>query len=173
MRDPFTRLYAHLVWATWDRLPLITPDIQPHIYRCIQAEATRMGCRIGAIGGIEDHVHVVVRFPPAVAISELVKQIKGVSSRLVQQEVRLGGFFKWQGSYGAFSISQRDVEMVRRYVHRQEEHHRSGRLNAMLERTMTDDPPSRISANNPAEILPHPRHSPAPDLSAKADIAGS
>jgi putative transposase len=143
MRDPFTRLYVHLVWATWDRLPLITPTMQPSIYRCIQAEATRMGCRVGAIGGIEDHVHVLVRHPPAVSISELVKQIKGASSHLVRQEVGLGGFFKWQGSYGAFSISQRDVEMVRRYVYRQEEHHRTGRLNAMLERTMIADPPAR------------------------------
>jgi REP element-mobilizing transposase RayT len=112
----------------------------------IQAEATRMGCRVGAIGGIEDHVHVLVRYPPTVSISELVKQIKGVSSRLVQQEVRLGEFFKWQGSYGAFSIAQRDGEMVRRYIHRREEHHRTGRLNATLERTMTDDPPARAHA---------------------------
>src|SRR5688500_18874331 len=73
MRDPFTRLYVHLVWATWDRLPLITPGIQPAIYRCIQAEATRLGCRVGAIGGIEDHVHVLVRYPPAVSVSEMVK----------------------------------------------------------------------------------------------------
>ncbi|HST61651.1 MAG TPA: IS200/IS605 family transposase [Longimicrobium sp.] len=146
MRDPFSRLYVHLVWATWDRLPLITPAIQPNIYRCIQAEANRLGCRVGAIGGMEDHVHVLVRHPPAVSVSELVKQIKGVSSRLVQQEVRLGEFFKWQGAYGAFSIAERDVEMVRRYIHRQEEHHRTGRLNATLERTMSEDPPARTAA---------------------------
>jgi REP element-mobilizing transposase RayT len=109
-----------------------------------------MVCRVGAIGGIEDHVHVVVRYPPAVSISELVKHMKGVSSRLIQQEVRLGGFFKWQGSYGAFSVSPRDVEMIRRYVHRQEEHHRTGRLNANLERTMIEDPPARDAADRPA-----------------------
>lgn len=142
MRDPFTRLYVHLVWATWDRLPLITPAIQPAIYRCIQAEATRLGCRVGAISGIEDHVHVLVRHPPAVSVSEMVKQMKGVPSRLVQQEVRLGGFFKWQGSYGAFSIAERDVATVRRYVHRQEEHHGTGRLSAILERTMIEESPA-------------------------------
>jgi putative transposase len=142
MRDPFTRLYVHLVWATWDRLPLITPDIQPAIYRCIQAKGTRMGCRVGAIGGIADHVHVLVRYPPTVSVSEMVKQMKGVSSRLIRQEVGLGGFFKWQGAYGAFSIAERDVAMVRHYVHRQEEHHCTGRLSAALERTMIDDPPA-------------------------------
>jgi putative transposase len=85
-------------------------------------------------------VHVLLRYPPAVSVSELVKQMKGVSSRLVQQEIVPGEFFKWQGGYGAFSLAERDVAMVRRYVHRQEEHHRTGRLSAVLERTMMEDP---------------------------------
>ena len=142
MRDPFTRLYVHLVWATWDRLPLITPAVQPRIYRCIQAEAGRMRCRVGAIGGMDDHVHVLVRHPPAVSVSGLTKQIKGASSHLMRQEVRLGEFFKWQGGYGAFSVSQRDVEMIRGYIHRPEEHHRAGTVNAALERIEMPDPPS-------------------------------
>jgi putative transposase len=139
MRQPFARMYVHLVWAPWDRLPLITPEIEPRIYRCITAEAHRLRAQVLAIGGIDDHVHVLVRYPPSVAISDLVKQMKGVSSRLVHDQIAPGGFFKWQGSYGTFSIAERDVSMVRRYVHRQKEHHRTGRLNATLERTTTDD----------------------------------
>ena len=142
MRYPFTRLYVHLVWATWDRLPLITPAVQPRIYRCIQAKAGRMRCQLGAIGGVDDHVHVLVRHPPAVSVSDLVKQIKGASSHLMRQEIRLGELFKWQGGYGAFSVSQRDVEMIRGYIHRQEEHHhRAGTVNAALERIAIPDPP--------------------------------
>jgi putative transposase len=139
MRKPYAQLFVHLVWATWDRLPLIDPALKPRIYRCIQAEAAGLGCEVGAIGGIEDHVHVLVRYPPVVPVSNLVKQIKGTSSRLVQRELRPGDFFKWQGSYGAFSIAETHIEAVRRYIHRQEEHHRSGRLNATLERTFIDD----------------------------------
>ena len=56
MRKPYAQLYVHLVWATWDRLPLIDRALQPRIYRCIQAEALNLGCEFGAIGGIEDHV---------------------------------------------------------------------------------------------------------------------
>jgi REP element-mobilizing transposase RayT len=139
MRKPYTQLFVHLVWATWDRLPLIDPGLKPRIYRCIQAEAFGLGCEVSAIGGIEDHVHVLVRYPPVVSVSSLVKQIKGTSSRLVQRELRPGEFFKWQGSYGAFSIAETHIEAVRRYIHRQEEHHRTGRLNATLERTFIDD----------------------------------
>ena len=139
MRKPYASLHVHLVWATWDRLPLITPDIQPRIYRCIQAEAFELGCEVGAIGGIEDHVHVLVRCSPAVSVSNLVKQIKGTSSRIVQREIlQRGEFFKWQGSYGAFSIARNQIEPVRRYIRRQQEHHRTGRLNATLERTFID-----------------------------------
>jgi len=136
-----------------NRLPLITPDIQPRVYRCIQKEVHRMNAQAIAIGGIADHVHVLVRYPPAVSVSELIKQMKGVSSRLVHDQVA-GDFFKWQGSYGAFSIAERDVAMVRRYVHRQEEHHRTGRLNATLERTMIDDDPADPPAPTIQSITP-------------------
>jgi putative transposase len=139
VRKPYANLLVHLVWATWDRLPLITPDIQPRIYRCIQTEAFELGCEVGAIGGIEDHVHVLVQCSPAASVSNLVKQIKGTSSRIIQREILgRGEFFKWQGSYGAFSIAPNQIEPVRRYIRRQEEHHRTGRLNATLERTFTD-----------------------------------
>jgi putative transposase len=134
MREPYTRLYVHLVWATWDRLPLIEEEIRDRVYRCILAEAAEMGCSVGAIGGIEDHVHILARCAPAVAVSSLVKQVKGASSRLVQREIRPGDFFKWQGSYGAFSIAETDIPRVRRYIRRQEEHHRTGRLSPALER---------------------------------------
>ena len=78
MREPFARMFVHLVWATWDRLPLITPAIQPRIYPCIQSEVHRMNAQAIAIGGIEDHVHVLVKYPPSLAISDLLKQMKGV-----------------------------------------------------------------------------------------------
>ncbi|HEY0018609.1 MAG TPA: IS200/IS605 family transposase [Longimicrobium sp.] len=149
MRKPYTQLYVHLVWATWDRLPLLDHALRPRVYRCIQREAFNLGCEVGAIGGIEDHVHVLVRCAPTVAVSNLVKQIKGSSSRLVQRELRPGEFFKWQGSYGAFSIAETHIEPVRRYIRRQEEHHRTGRLNATLERTFLDDAPGPANSGSP------------------------
>ena len=93
---------------------------------------------------------MLARCSPAVSVSNLIKQIKGTSSRLVQRELRPGEFFKWQGSYGAFSIAETHIEAVRRYIRRQEEHHRTGRLNATLERTFMDDAPGPAnSASTP------------------------
>ena len=133
VRDPFTRLYVHLVWATWDRSPLITPEIRPRIYRCMGGEAPRLGCRVGAIGGIEDHVHVLVRTPATIAPAVLAKQLKGVSSHLMNHAIENPMGFRWQGSYGVFSVSKRFVPHVRDYLLRQEEHHRLGTIHRHFE----------------------------------------
>lgn len=124
MRRSQTCLYVHLVWATHGRLPLITPAIRQRIYGVMQHHASKLRCDVIAIGGIEDHVHVLVRFGPTVLIADLVGRMKGASSYLAQQV--LGHTFRWQRSYGAYSVSRFGVERVRSYVLNQEAHHRQG-----------------------------------------------
>lgn len=123
MRRNKLRLYLHLVWATWDRLPLITPEIERRLYRCIESEAQGQGCKVLALNGIADHVHLVVSFPTTITIADLVKQVKGVSSHFVNEVLAPPMQFKWQGSYGAFTVSRWDVDKVVQYVKRQKEHH--------------------------------------------------
>lgn len=133
MRHPHARLYVHLVWATWDRAPLITPEIRNRIYPAMQHQASRLGAEIIAIGGIEDHVHVRARFPPTLSISDLVGRMKGASSHMVTQVV--GQPFKWQGAYGAFTLSKSRLAGARDYVLNQESHHRNGTTYSALETT--------------------------------------
>jgi len=76
MRQPWTQLYVHLVWSTWKRAPLITPELQRRVYAGIQHQASLLGADVIAIGGVADHVHVLARFPARVAISDLVKRMK-------------------------------------------------------------------------------------------------
>lgn len=61
--------YYHLVWATGDRTPLITDPIRPELYQYMQAKAKSLDCWFHAIGGIEDHVHLIVSIPPKLAIA--------------------------------------------------------------------------------------------------------
>ncbi len=119
----FTQLYLHCVWATWDRLPLITPDIQPLIYRAIIAKCNELNCQIIAIGGIEDHVHILTRFPPNLAISDLIKNIKGNSAHFINHQFKRDEVFKWQGSYGAFTVEKDRVESLKDYIKNQAIHH--------------------------------------------------
>jgi putative transposase len=133
MRHPKARLYVHLVWATWDRAPLITPEVQDRIYPVMQHQASRLGVQILAIGGIEDHVHVLARFPPTLSISDLVGRMKGASSHMVTQI--MGAPFKWQGAYGAFTLSKSGLVLAREYVLNQESHHHNGTTIRALEVT--------------------------------------
>ena len=143
MRQPYTQLYLHLVWATWDRMPLITPAIRQRIYGCIERQVKKHRCEVIAIGGMEDHVHLLIRFPTTARIAEVVQHAKGASSNLVTQVLDRGGFFKWQGNYGAFTIAKSQVPSVRRYILDQERHHRGGRVSPPLERTSEEDPDGR------------------------------
>ena len=135
MRRAKAELYAHLVWATWDRAPIITAEVRAPIYGVMQRQASAMGCGVIAIGGVEDHVHVLLRFPPTVAIAVLVGRMKGASSHYVTQVMGRRDAFRWQGAYGAFTVSARGVERVRDYVLNQERHHRLGTLLPALEET--------------------------------------
>jgi putative transposase len=128
MRASKVRVYVHLVWSTWDRLPLLVEPVRSAVYTCIQAEAGRMGCAVAAIGGIEDHVHVLARLSSNVAVASLVKQLKGTSSHLVTHEIAPGSFFRWQGAYGAFSVSPRHLDVVAAYIRNQPERHRTRNL---------------------------------------------
>ncbi len=134
MRENYTKVFLHLVWGTWDRLPLITPEIRLPLYQSLHEQASRSGCELIAVGGIEDHVHVLLKFSTTVTIADLAKGLKGGSSHMVTRALRPGTFFKWQGSYGVFSVSRSHVAMVRNYVLNQERHHRENRLSPALER---------------------------------------
>ena len=123
MRRNKLALYVHLVWATWDRLPLIMPHMERRLYRCMEHEAQQAGCTVLALNGIVDHVHLVVSLPSTVTIAGLVKQVKGVSSHFANAVLSPDRQFKWQGGYGAFTISRWDVDKVVQYVKRQKEHH--------------------------------------------------
>ena len=121
-------LFLHLVWATWDRLPLLTPDIERRVYRNIESEATEMGCKVLALNGMPEHVHLVVSLPATISIADLIKQCKGVSSHFVNETLQPASQFRWQGSYGAFSVSRWDVDKIVGYVQRQKEHHAAGEI---------------------------------------------
>lgn len=128
MRAPYTQLYLHCVWATWDRLPLITPAIEARLYACIASKCSEFDCEMIAIGGVVDHVHLLVRIPTTLPVATLLKEVKGASSHLMTHEVAPTEFFKWQGGYGAFTVEKDGVSAVRRYIERQKEHHSNSRL---------------------------------------------
>jgi len=141
MPKAFTQLYIHLVWSTWDRLPLLTEAIREAAYACIIYECTQLGAKVICIGGIEDHVHLLVELPATVCVADLVKQIKGSSSHKIGHEVCGGSGFRWQGTYAAFSVSKSVGRTVKAYIQNQGQHHRDGTTDKDMEFAWSEQAP--------------------------------
>jgi len=130
---PFWRNYYHLVWATKNREPFITPDIEPRLFAYIIRKSAELGAYVYAINGWTDHTHVVTAIPPHLAVSHWVKHVKGASSHDLNQQ-GLPFHFGWQRGYGVLTLGQRQRPDAEAYVHRQKEHHAQSTINAWLER---------------------------------------
>jgi len=139
MREPFHQLYFHLVWATYDRLPLLLPQYETRLFSCVVAKTEELGCKVVALDGLEDHVHLLVRARPSVAVASLVKEVKGASSHLMNHEISPLNTFRWQGAYGAFSVSARAVPKVKDYVLNQKTRHHAGDLHDDWERCFIEE----------------------------------
>ena len=117
----YWRLYYHFVWSTQDRIPYITSEIEPVLYRLLYTQAKEMYCPFFYIGGTMDHVHVLTAVRPSVAPADFMKQLKGSSSRLISLEFKCR--FVWQKGYGVFSIDKSAIDGVKAYVLNQKAHH--------------------------------------------------
>jgi putative transposase len=133
MPNSCVMVYVHYVWATWDRKPLITPELEPRLYAAIAAECRSVKCVPDEIGGTEDHVHVLLRLHQTVTIAQAAQAMKGGSSHLSTHRLEAEQF-KWQGAYGAFGVSQERLDRVRNYIRQQKEHHRNNDLEPEWER---------------------------------------
>ncbi len=130
---PYWRLFYHFVWATKDREPLLTPEVESLAYRCIRTDAKTMYSPLCVVGGDKDHTHVLAAFRPAVAPASFVQQVKGSSSHLVTEVLKIP--FEWQQGYGVFSVSEDAVERVIQYIRNQKQHHANNTIVEEWEQT--------------------------------------
>ena len=76
----FWRLYYHLIWATYQREPLLMDDVERQAYGAILNKAKDLDCIVHAIGGVDDHLHLALSIPPKQAVAEVIRQLKGASA---------------------------------------------------------------------------------------------
>ena len=132
-------VYVHFVWATWDRLPIVTEEVERQLYRYIEKICDEHECDVLAIGGVEDHVHLLVRLASKLSMADLMEYVKGGSSRFVSEEAKPGEWFQWQRGYGAFSVSPSHKKRVLEYVQNQKQHHRDKSIWEHAERIHIDE----------------------------------
>lgn len=117
-----TNLLYHIVFATKERAPLITPTLLPTLHECLGGTVRGLRGTALEVGGVADHVHLLVVLPPTIAVSDFLSKLKANSSSWAKTATNKR--FAWQSRYGAFTVSESQVERVRRYVRNQEVHHR-------------------------------------------------
>lgn len=135
----YWQLYYHVIWTTKNREPLISAELEPELHKYLRGKGLELGGIAHAVGGTEDHCHIVVSIPPRIAIGDYVGKLKGASSHWV---THLSGYkkpFAWQEGYGILSFSKRSLSQVVQYVLSQREHHCSGQIIADMERIERED----------------------------------
>ena len=116
-----TNFLYHIVCGTKERRRLISPDWEDNLHAFLGGIVRKTGGTALEINGIEDHVHMLARLGPKIAFSDFMRELKSKSSGFVHQE--FDRRFAWAERYGAFSVSESNVERVRRYIKRQKLHH--------------------------------------------------
>jgi putative transposase len=124
MSDSYTNLLYHIVFSTKDRRPIITPEYEVRLYDYIGGTIRSFGGISLELNGAEDHVHLLAKLRPDRAVSDVLRDLKANATGWMHDVFPSLKNFCWQQGYGAFTVSQSNVEEVRGYIARQKEHHR-------------------------------------------------
>ena len=124
MPQSLSVVYIHLVFSTKDRRPwLRDAGLRVSLHGHLGEVSKRLDCPPILVGGVEDHVHVLARLGRTITQAEWVKELKRVSNQWLKEQDAALADFEWQAGYGAFSVSQSNLEPVRAYIADQEQHH--------------------------------------------------
>jgi REP element-mobilizing transposase RayT len=124
MPQSLARIYIHLVFSTKNRERLITDRVRESLHAYMATVLQNLGCAGVFINSVEDHVHILFELARTVSVSKAVEDVKKSSSKWIKTQGQEFGRFAWQAGFGAFSVSESNVEIVRNYIANQREHHR-------------------------------------------------
>ena len=117
-------IWLHAIWSTKNRQKILSKSFRFKLFKHIKGYSAKKDIQFDIINGVEDHVHCLFRLKPVQNPSEIIKLLKGQSSFWINKNVVLDEKFEWQVGYGIFSVSEKDVMKVRKYIYNQEKHHR-------------------------------------------------
>ena len=124
MPQSLSQIYIHLVFSTKNHKPFVDETIQPELYAYI-AKILHDECSSPAkiIGGVEDHIHILLNLSRTCTVAHLVEMVKKRSSKWIKTKGEKYRSFQWQIGYGVFSVSRSGLEAVTKYISNQKEHH--------------------------------------------------
>lgn len=114
----------HFIWATKNRMPIITDELKPLLLSHIKQNTIKKGIFIDTLNCVENHIHLLVSLGTEQTISKVAMLIKGESSFWVNKEKLTKQKFEWQDEYIALSVSESAIDKARQYIINQKEHHK-------------------------------------------------
>lgn len=124
MPGTYSQLLLHVVFSTKDRTPWITADVAQRLYPYIGGIIRAEKGVLYSIGGVEDHVHLYLRWRPSAPVADLMRTVKARSSKWIHSTSSNLRAFAWQEGYSVFSVSKSQEQAVTQYIAQQAEHHK-------------------------------------------------
>ncbi len=122
MPHTYTNFLYHIVFSTKDRFPFIKNESKPRFYDYIGGTIRGIGRICLEIGGVEDHIHLLVKLKPTLDVPKFLQELKPNVTNWTRRN--LYPKFEWQNGYGGFTVGESQIESVRRYIQNQEAHHK-------------------------------------------------
>lgn len=123
MANTYSQIYIQAIFAVEQRASLIRSEWKEELFKYIGGIFRNKNQKLIAIGGVEDHIHILFGLKPNVAISDLVRDVKSDSTEFIKKKGFVRSRFNWQEGFGAFSYSRSQLDAVAKYVLNQEKHH--------------------------------------------------
>jgi len=125
MPQSLSKMYIHIIFSTKNRVPFLQDEsLRKDLYGFMVGISKKLDSQIVVIGGFSDHIHLICCLSRNYAISEIVRELKRVSTKWIRGRSFQLKSFHWQNGYGAFSISPSHLDAVREYITNQSEHHK-------------------------------------------------
>ncbi|MBC8313425.1 MAG: IS200/IS605 family transposase [Candidatus Cloacimonetes bacterium] len=132
-------IFYHIVFATKGRQSFLNDRIQKKIYHFIWNKCKKIRFYLHRIGGIEEHIHMLIYIPPKISVSKAVGLLKGSSSYFINQELEGDDILYWQKGYGVITVCKENFRRIYNYIKNQEEHHRTGNIIKEYEEINVED----------------------------------
>ncbi|QDS96814.1 IS200/IS605 family transposase [Adhaeretor mobilis] len=123
MAHTYCNALYHCVFSTKDRRKTIPPELQERLWPYLGGIARDNKFKALSVGGVEDHVHILLSLPTTMTISKAMQLVKGGSSKWIHDEFPEHRDFAWQEGFGAFTIGISQIEPTRKYIAKQAAHH--------------------------------------------------
>jgi len=125
MAGSYHQTYIHYIFSTKNRHHLILPENEKRLWSYICGIGINNGYSVISVGGVSDHLHILLSIPATKSVSKVIQEIKGNSSKWMNDNFfPVHRNFRWQGGYGAFSVGRKGIKSLTKYIHNQKEHHR-------------------------------------------------